>query len=139
MLLNFLPGVASYFLLIRWQLLLNFLITLFTVTLILVPWEVGQVSCENLNLTLGQASCENKNHTDFPDVDLPVLEGCNRPSNRSACDDNCVTKTDECFLDYGFSVMCTIANHSSEPLLLIQVFRYFFIFCVFAQKFNPIY
>jgi hypothetical protein len=100
--------------------------------LILVPWEVGQVSCENLNLTLGQASCEKKNRTDFP-VDLPVLEGCNRPSNRSACDDNCMTKTDECFLDYGFSVVCTIANHSSEPLLLIQVFRYFFIFCVFAQ------
>ncbi len=92
-------------------------------TLILVPWEVGQVSCENLNLTLGQASCENKNRTDLPVLDLPVLDGCNRPSNRSACDGNCVTKTDECFLDYGSSVMCTIANHSSEPLLLIRVIR----------------
>ena len=89
--------------------LLNCLITFFAVTLILVPWEVGQDSCENLNLTVL-----------YPPQS--VLDGCNRPSNNSACDDACVARSDGCWLDYRSSVMSTIANHSSEPFLLIQVF-----------------
>ncbi len=88
--------------------LLNLLITLFVVTLILVPWGVGLETCENFNLSV----------LDPPQT---VLDGCNRPSNLSSCDGECVARSDNCWLDYRSSVMNTIANHSYDPLLLIQV------------------
>ncbi|XP_032777252.2 transmembrane channel-like protein 7 isoform X2 [Daphnia magna] len=104
---NFGTGVGSYFLLIRWQMLLNFFITFFVVTLILVPWEVGQTSCTNLNFTVLSPS-------------QSALDGCSRSYNVSSCNDECMARNDSCWLEYRASVMTTIANHSSQPLLLIQ-------------------
>ena len=88
--------------------LLNFFITLFVVTLILVPWGVGLKTCENFDQSV-------------LDPQQSVLDGCNRPSNLSVCDGECVAKSDSCWLDYRLSVLTTIANHSKDPLMLIQV------------------
>lgn len=106
--LIFFLGVGSYFLLIRWQMLLNFLIASFVVILIIVPWEIGQNTCENFNLTILEPP-------------QSVLDGCNRPNNLSVCDPECTTRSDTCWLEYRSSVMTTISNHSYDALLLIQV------------------
>ena len=105
---NFGTGVASYFMLIRWLFLLNIFTTLFVSVFIIVPWTVGQqqTSCPDFNIS---------NTTDEP------FAGCVKRLNHTNCDANCVLRSDACWNDYSLSVAATAANHSSEPLELIQV------------------
>lgn len=107
---NFGTGVASYFLLIRWLLLLNIVITAVVSVFMILPWEVGKETCPNFSL----------NSTSF-DLNDPVLEGCSASNNSSACDEFCIMKSDRCWHDYRLAVMSTVANHSSQPLRLVQV------------------
>lgn len=102
-------GVASYFLLIRWLLLLNLVITGFVVVFMIIPWELGKESCSNFKL----------NTTDFI---KPILQGCS--GNSSDCDENCVSESDDCWNHFRNSVLTTKFNHSSYPLKIIQVLTF---------------
>ena len=99
-------GVASYFLLIRWLLLLNLVITGFVVVFMIIPWELGKESCPNFIL-------------DTTEFIKPILEGCSR--NSSDCDEDCVSNSDRCWNSYKDSVLTTKSNHASYPLKIIQV------------------
>ena len=91
--------------LIRWLFLLNIFTTLFLSVFIIVPWTIGQ-----------QTSCPDFNSS----TDRP-LSGCDARLNLTTCDETCVLKSDACWNEYRLSVASTTANHSSEPLQLIQV------------------
>lgn len=88
--------------------LLNLLIASFIVVFIVIPWELGQRTCGNLNVSA----------VDPPEA---ILDGCNRPNNFTKCDVDCTSQSDGCWLEYRSSVVATIVNHSFEIPLLIQV------------------
>lgn len=98
--------MGSYFLLVRWLVFLNLLITAFMAVFVVVPWEVGKSSCPNLTLaSVGR-----------PDS---ILDEC-RPSNTSLGEDE-LYESDQCWLEYQLSVFNLVANHSNDAMQLIQV------------------
>ena len=110
----YISGVPSYFLLIKWLLLLNVGISVLMTVFVIVPWEVGQSSCPNLNVS---------NSTLCPDS---ILVGCDRLSllPNISCEDEDVDrifKTEECWQEYRSRVSTKFDDHLYQPILLVQV------------------